>query len=179
MRLMIVLLSIIVLQPLASAAESVVTVPPPRFAPTQAALHEWCGPGKFEACTRFVGYRLEAACDGARLQAVARVTALIRIRDGKLIAHEQEHIREVRETMDRHLRNLESTPFADALQCQAAALRETSSFAESMRAFTQASTLRMHPTTRALNADGRRSPESVSRIAAMRNPRRTRAASRP
>src|SRR5688572_21926688 len=87
-----------ILIPIASAAEVTVT-PVARFAPTRHALHDWCGAGRFDACTAFVGFRLEATCDKTRLTANARVTALMLLRDVSKVAHEQEHIRHIEESL--------------------------------------------------------------------------------
>lgn len=154
MRLTKIVRFLIVLHTVSAAgADSVITTPRAYFSPTDAALREWCGPGEYDACTRFVGYRLDAACsdsgDGVRIIAIGRITALIRLRDGSHLDHEHAHVRNVRESLDRYLHDLESMRYESVTACESAATRAIGTFPEHVRAFARESTLRLHPALRA------------------------------
>ncbi|HUJ15609.1 MAG TPA: hypothetical protein VL284_17615, partial [Thermoanaerobaculia bacterium] len=58
-------------------------------------IQEICG-GEFEACTRFVAYRLTATCSGTRLEASIEYAPHIFLHDPRKITHEQLHIDDVR-----------------------------------------------------------------------------------
>ena len=138
-----ILIAFFVIHPSAAAAEVAVT-PLARFAPTRQALHEWCGAGRFDACTAFIGFGLEATCDKSRLTANARVTALMLLRDVGKAAHEREHIRHVEESLAQWLAELESRRYESAEQCQAAAFQAQGSVSERMKGFARESAERMH-----------------------------------
>ena len=123
-----------------------------RLAPTDASLHEWCGAGRFDACTLFLGFGLAVDCapDGSavRMSASARVTPWILFRNLARAAHEQEHIRDVQRSLVKYVDELERAQFASVNDCHAAALTATSSFGDTLRSFARQSTERMHEPVR-------------------------------
>jgi hypothetical protein len=118
-------------------------------ASTSSDLRMMCGVDRpIDACTRFVGFQLTATCNGNSLSASARFMPLIMIMAPKAHSHELLHIADVRQSAERHLRNLESRGYASAAECQAAAARASDEFARDMYAFVRESNKKRHPNRR-------------------------------
>ncbi|HEX6084481.1 MAG TPA: hypothetical protein VF266_08140 [Thermoanaerobaculia bacterium] len=146
------LLPLILLHCLAASGGERVNVEQPimTLAPTHERLREWCGAdGHYDACTRFVGFRLEASCapDG-RIIATARFRPWIILRNRHSLAHEHDHIADVRRAVEVFLTGLESLDPASPEQCRARVLEETTTFGNTMRAYALASNLERHPILR-------------------------------
>lgn len=111
---------------------------------TREVLEEFCG-ARTVACTRFIAYRLEAACfadgDRSRIRAVARVRPLIFVfrNPTRWLDHEMRHIIDVREALESYVADLERTPFESQGQCEATALGESRLFRERLRQHAQMS----------------------------------------
>lgn len=135
-----------------SAGQVVIGEPVARFAPTDASLHEWCGAGRFDACTLFVGFRLVVDCvpDGSavRMSASPRLTPWILFRNLAKAAHEHEHIRDVQRSLEKYVEELEGAQFASVNDCRAAALTPMANFGDTVRSFARQSTERMHEPVR-------------------------------
>lgn len=141
----------IVLLPRSLAAEALLVGPPiTTLVAATDQLVEMCGAsGTYDACTRFVAYRLEASCyesNGAwAIDATATFRPFIVLRNIRQLQHEQEHIGDVRTTAERYLVHLANLRLDSPAACEAAAFAARSSFPERMRAFADASTALRHP----------------------------------
>lgn len=147
--------AIILLHCLPAAGGGGVNVEQPMMtlAATKDHLRQWCGvAGSYDACTRFIAYRLEASCaagdGGWRIQATAKFRPWIFLRNLESLAHEHEHVRDVRRSVEVYLTGLQSLPFATEGDCRARALTETAAFGTTMRGYALASNLERHPTLR-------------------------------
>lgn len=131
-----------------SSAQVEVAEPLIRFASTEAHLHEMCGPGRFDACTLFVGFALTIECmdegPAVRMRAAARVTPWILVLDMKKARHETEHIRDVAQELRRYGIDLERLTFPSNADCRAAALTAQSGFGKTIRGFARASSAHMN-----------------------------------
>lgn len=121
-----------------------------RFVPTQQHLREWCGaPGDYEACTRFISFRLEATCapaaDRWTIEAAATFRPWIFVRGAEHLTHEHEHIRDVERFTAQHVAGLEALSFSSGDECRQRSIQEASSFGETMRAFARRSNEERHP----------------------------------
>lgn len=137
-----------------------------RFVPTEKQLREWCGaPGAYEACTRFISFRLEGTCapagegEGWAMSAKATFRPWIFIRGAAHLMHEHEHVRDVERFTGQHVAGLEALEFRNADDCRARALHESASFGETMRGFARRSNEGRHPVLRRVNG------EALSRVA--------------
>ena len=124
------------------------------LAATNEHLRRWCGvAGSYDACTHFIAYRLQASCaagDGAwRIRATAKFRPWIFLRNLESLAHEHEHVRDVRRSVEVFLTGLESLQFPTEGDCKAKVLSETAGFGATMRGYALASNLERHPTLRA------------------------------
>ena len=116
-----------------------------RFVPLQH-LHELCSAdGDFDACTRFVAYRLEAHCDSSNLQASITFTPLIFLYNIRQLPHEELHIDDIRRFASAYVGELERLNFSSADQCEAETFRLTTGFGQKMREFADRSNRERHP----------------------------------
>jgi hypothetical protein len=151
------LLSILLICPAAFGSERVsIATPLVKLAPSDARLHEWCAAeGPYDACTRFVAFRLDAHCasDGNtwRIDASATFRPWILLRNMRSLPHEYLHIGDVRDAVEALIAALDGSAFEDESQCRARALIEQSSFESHLRAFARASNDRRHPTPNAIS----------------------------
>jgi hypothetical protein len=156
MRVLPVFLVILLLPSIARSYEPaaigfvIVAQPLIRYVPTQQHLRDWCGaPGEFEACTRFIGFRLEASCTPAGRQWIMEATATFRpwifVRGSAHLAHEHEHIRDVERFTAEHVAGLRGLMFADADHCRQRSIHEAAQFGEAMRVFARRSNEERHP----------------------------------
>ena len=113
-----------------------------------AALTEWCGGGAVEACTRFVAYRLTATCapspGGWEMRALATFRPWIFVSGPEHLAHERDHIEDIRRSVASYAAALEALTFRDAAGCQARAVGETAAFEELMRLLARQSNEERH-----------------------------------
>jgi hypothetical protein len=129
-----------------------------RFVPTQKQLREWCGaPGDYEACTRFISFRLEATCApaGERWEMSARATfrPWIFLRGATHLMHEHEHIRDVERFTAQHVAGLEALVFRNADDCRERSTLESARFGETMREFAGRSNDERHPVLRRVHGE--------------------------
>lgn len=156
MRVLSVLIVILLLPSVARSYEPdangfvVVAHPLIRFVPTQQHLREWCGAaGDYEACTRFISFRLESTCapvaDRWAMEAVATFRPWIFVRGAEHLMHEHEHIRDVERFTAQHVAGLEALWFTSGDECRQRSIQEASRFGETMRAFARRSNEERHP----------------------------------
>lgn len=141
-------LTLILLLALSAAGEERVSVETPivTIAPTRAHLREWCGAaGNYDACTRFVGFRLRTSVAGdGRILASATFRPFIVLRNLDSLPHEHLHIDDVRRSASALVAELAALRFASAEEAQARAVVEEAAFEERMREFARESNRRRH-----------------------------------
>ena len=119
-----------------------------RVAASPAALAAWCGGERVEACTHFVAYRLNATCapspGGFAMRAAATFRPWIFLAGPEHLAHERDHIEDLRRSVASYAAALEALTFADAPPCQARAVQETAAFEEVMRLLARQSNEERH-----------------------------------
>ena len=128
------------------AAETVAVQPAViRFVPLQR-LHELCSAeADFDACTRFVAYRLEARCESTNIRASVTFTPLIFLYNIRQLPHEGLHIDDIRRFASAYVRELEEPTFGSADQCATEAMRLAAGFGDKMREFADRSNRERHP----------------------------------
>jgi hypothetical protein len=117
-------------------------------------LREWCAAaGNYDACTRFVAYRVEGGCvredDTWRIDAAATFRPYIFLWNLRSLSHEQEHIEDVRRDVIALVVGLESHRFAGEEACRSRLLSEQRDFGAKMRMFAESSNLARHASLRA------------------------------
>lgn len=140
------LLSAIVLQ------AAVVDVLPPRvrLVKSEVRLNQICGvEWKLDGCTKFVGYRLTPSCTndttGWRISASVRFTPWAYILKGEVMAHENDHIADIRQSIEQYLGELEQMVFPSPHVCWDSAAFARSSFESRFRQFARDSQAKRHP----------------------------------
>jgi hypothetical protein len=123
------------------------------LAATAQELRELCGTeGDYDACTRFVAFRLQASCfstdTGWRATASATFRPFILLRNMRSLSHEQLHIGDLRRSVETLLIFLEETPFASEASCRSSVSAESAAFGSSMRQFALESNEARHPSLR-------------------------------
>ena len=118
--------------------------------PTMQHLRDQCGAaGTYDACTRFVAWKLEANCerDGEEwlIRAAARFTPWIVLYNVHQLSHELEHIKDVRQWTEAYAVGLERLRFASGAECRARTLQESDGFEATIRGFASASNALHHP----------------------------------
>jgi hypothetical protein len=102
-----------------------------------------CGT-RVPACTQFVGFRLDVICRaddrGAQMLVTARFTPWISLSEMKWLGHEQDHIRDLRQSLDHYVRRLEATRFDRMSDCERVSLSERRGFGNVLRDFAYVST---------------------------------------
>lgn len=138
----------------AGDVESVRVLPPlVRLVSSPAELRVLCAAeGKYDACTRMIGYRLEAACaagdGGWTIEAAASFQPYMFLQKLRFVTHENDHVQDIRRSIERHVTGLESLRFPTAGACEARVLRERTGFGPLMAAFALESNLSRHPQLR-------------------------------
>jgi len=151
MRRLVLVLSILLHCFTARGGERVsIGTPLVTLAPSDARLHEWCAAeGKFDACTRFVGFRLDAGCsfDGHawRMAASATFRPYIVLRNMHSLPHEYLHIGDIRQAVEELAATLGSIDYASEPQCREHALSEAAAFESNLRGFARQSNAARHP----------------------------------
>jgi hypothetical protein len=138
------------------AAAQPVTVEDPivSIVPTHDRLVEWCAAsGAYDACTRFVAYRIEGECAGSgrswTIDATASFRPFILLRNLHSLTHEKAHIEDLRTAVGIHMIGLRSLQFESHETCAARLVEEQRIFADRMRLFAEASNLQRHSSLRA------------------------------
>jgi hypothetical protein len=118
-------------------------------------LRDLCqGPGRYDACTRMIAYRLEAHCaprgDAWTLDATARFRPWIFLHNPQRLTHEKEHVEDIRRSAERYVLGLESLTFASRAACESRGLAERAAFEMNMAGFALESNLARHPQLRTI-----------------------------
>jgi hypothetical protein len=149
----------ILLHCLTAAGSERVTIEKPivSIAASSAHLREFCGAdGNYDACTRFVAYRLEAACfssgDSWRAGGTATFRPFIVLRNLKSSAHEMLHVEDMRRSVELLLVELAATPFESESACRSRVTTEAGAFGNSLQRFALESNLARHDAVRARHA---------------------------
>ena len=129
--------------------------PMTKIVTSAAELRAICGaPGKYDACTRMIAFRLEATClpdgDAWRMDATASFRPWIVLERLQSLSHEHEHVEDIRRAAERHLLGLEELRFASFEACTARTLTENGEFGATMMRFALDSNLARHPSLRLL-----------------------------
>lgn len=115
-----------------------------------ADLQRSCGSDtRVEACTAFAGQRLDCACgpagDGWRMEAHAQFIPVMYIDGPEYVAHERDHIEDIRASLARYLESLRMLRFHSAEECRAAAALREATFLGVMDALKVESQTARHP----------------------------------
>ena len=150
MRHSVLVLAIVLQSACAVAAEVVVGVPATTLVPTARHLRDRCViEGSYDACTRFVEYRLEASCaldaEGWRVHASAMFTPAIFLYDMHQLAHEHDHIRDVETSLQQYFVAIEALRFASEADCVQRTVMERHAFEKVLRAAAKKSNAMRHP----------------------------------
>jgi hypothetical protein len=112
-------------------------------------VHDVCGSGVLDACTRFVAYRLDAACDShGTLHASVTFRPMIFLYNIQQLTHEKLHIEDIRRFADAYVTDIEQKPFETESQCRDAATIAMDHFDATMQSFAVRSNLERHPLLR-------------------------------
>lgn len=137
----------------AAAAGSSITMNDPiiRLTSSLKQMRERCGvDGVYDACTRFVAYRLDATCaaDGGlwRMQAAAKFTPFVVLLNIRSLPHEKEHIGDMLVALRGYVDALERNRFDSETACHEIAVLQMNAFESTIRAFASESTLLRDPT---------------------------------
>ena len=148
MRLAIALL---LLTASASAAERVVVAAPMiKVVSNPDLLRGFCSSdADFDACTRFVAFRLQTSClandDRWSIDASATFRPWIVLYNLHSLAHEWLHIDDIRTMTERYVDALGRETFATRDRCEASALAASTNFEQMIREFAQRSNAARHP----------------------------------
>lgn len=134
----------------AAADRVVVAAPILNVVHNAEGLRDVCpADGEFDACTRFVAFRLIASCsvrsDGAwTIDASATFRPWILAWHLSSIAHEHLHIDDIHESAERYVESLMQQTFVSQAACESETLAAQASFGESMRTFARRSNEKRH-----------------------------------
>lgn len=137
-----------------SATSAEVSVPPlrTRVVTTRAELVKVCGTSnRVFGCTSFVGQTLTCACervgDSWRIRGTAQFIPFVFIYSKQMdgIAHEKDHINDIRGWAGEYLRDLEARIHVSIEECDRAAASETASFVGRMNDWKVRSNEERHP----------------------------------
>lgn len=137
----------------AAGAEVIVEPQMTTLVPTMQHLRDSCAiGGLYDACTRFVAFRLQATCapenDSWRMHATARFRPWVFLRNMHSLPHEQEHVRDVKASVEGLVAGLEAATFDSRTGCHQRAFEEMAAFGELLRRFAAQSNAARHPLTR-------------------------------
>lgn len=130
---------------------SIVLLPPKVSVVSVDRLHEACGAqaGYYDACTRFIAYRLNASClqRGEEFGIAASVTfrPWILLKNLHQLDHEYLHVGDIGRYAADYVTELERIAFKTQSQCEGEALQEMAKFGETMRGFALRSNRERHP----------------------------------
>lgn len=113
-------------------------------------VHDACGSDReFDACTRFVAYRLDAACDShGSIRASVTFRPMIFLYNIQQLAHEQLHVEDIRRFADAYVTDIEQKSFETEWRCHDAAQLAIGQFEATMRGFAERSNRERHPSLR-------------------------------
>jgi hypothetical protein len=141
MRVLLILLQAVVVQPPATSIVSSLT-----------RLHDICGPGSFDACTRFVAYRLDVQCvtrsGEPAMNASVTFRPMIFVYNIRQLPHEMLHVDDVRLFASQYVNQIESVPLKSDQECQEQSIRLAAGFGDRIREFALRSNLERHPILR-------------------------------
>ena len=142
MRVLPILLQAVIVQPPATTLVS-----------SLHNLHEICGPGPFDACTRFVAYKLDVQCvtrDGApAMNASVTIRPMIFLYNIRQLPHEMLHVEDVRRFSSQYAEEIASVALTSDAQCHEESMRLSAGFGDRVREFALRSNLERHPMLRA------------------------------
>jgi hypothetical protein len=154
MRFLFVVLLIVLQAPSAIAAESVTVLEPiTSVVANRDRLRELCVvDGRYDACTRFIAFRIDGSCvpDGQkwRIDASASFRPFILLWNLRSLSHEQEHVGDLRRSVGGLMAGLGSIAFESRDGCAARLTAEQGAFGDTLRTFATASNLERHPSLR-------------------------------
>ncbi len=126
------------------AAVVIIQTPTVSLVPLQT-IHNACGTaGEYDACTRFVAYRLEATCAAGKATVTATFRPLIFLHNLHRLSHEHEHIEDMRAFAARYVTDIEQMTFESESQCRAVVTVAAEHFGEKMRDAAAESLRRIH-----------------------------------
>jgi hypothetical protein len=138
MRILLILLQAVIVQPPATTIVS-----------SLQRLHEICGPGSFDACTRFVGYKLDVQCvtrDGVpAMNASVTFRPMIFVYNIRKMPHEMLHVDDVRHFSSLYTDAITSVRYQSEEECQENSNRLRSGFGDRIREFALRSNIERHP----------------------------------
>ena len=139
----------------------VVEDPEVRMVSNAGSLRTWCRvEGDYDACTFFVGSRLEGGCESMgqawHLRPRVSFRPWIVLKNLRSLAHEHQHIREITRSARRHIASIERLGFESRDQCEQRLMSEREGFPLKMAAFARRSNESMHGRG---SASGRRVPQ--------------------
>jgi hypothetical protein len=153
----------IVLHCLTALGSERVTIEKPivSIAASAAHLREFCAAdGSYDACTRFVAFRLEGACfasgDAWRASGTATFRPFIVLRNLRSSSHEMLHVEDVQRSVDLLLVGLAETRFDSESACNARVATETGAFGRTMQRFALESNLARHDAVRSRHLESGR-----------------------
>ena len=128
--------------PIIPEPKVVITETAPRLV-LRTTLHETCGKGVFDACTKFVGYDLRLNCSATgevwNINGWAEFTPMILLLNPTRLRHERRHIADVKQSTERYLYDLQSENYTSFGQCEEAAFNERLVFRKRLYDFAQES----------------------------------------
>lgn len=129
--------------PIVPEPKVVLVETPPRLV-LRTTLRQVCGKGTFDACTKFVGYRLRLNCSmngtSWAINGFAEFTPMILLLNPARFAHEKRHIVDVKESAERYFDDLGNQSFDSFGSCEEQAFNERLVFGKRMYDFAQEST---------------------------------------
>ena len=138
MRVLLILLQAVIVQP-----------PSTTIVSSLQRLHDICGPGSFDACTRFVGYKLDVQCvtrNGApAMNASVTFRPMIFLYNIRQLPHEMLHVEDLRHFSSLYADAIASVPYESDLECREESNRLTSGFGDRIREFALRSNIERHP----------------------------------
>jgi hypothetical protein len=127
-------------------------IPEPRVVMTETkprlvlktTLLQMCGRGTYDACTKFVGYKLRLNCSmngtSWNIDGSAEFTPMILLMNPERLQHEQRHIDDVRVSAERYLDELGTQSFDTFGACEEQAFNERLIFGKRLYDFAAEST---------------------------------------
>ncbi len=149
LRLPVFLILCAAILPAAHADQAVYVREPMVLLVRRADLPKVCGIDGVAACTSFVGQRLDCSCEKSgqawRIRAHAQFIPVMHLPDAVWIAHERDHIADIRQAVESHLLLLGMRHFDSQSNCRAEAGRQMAGFVRLMDQFKLDSEEVRHP----------------------------------
>lgn len=147
----VIMLVVILLQSMRAFSQVEVQPAVTKLVPTVEHLRQWCSANnaRFDACTVFVAYRLQASCASAgpswSMHPSATFRPMIMLHNIQQLTHEKIHVGDVERFVTRYIAALGQAQFESAAGCEQAALDAKTSFPDRMREFAWQSNVERHP----------------------------------